>query len=154
MICCLREELTGVSARLDITSLAILDSDGRELDDGEALERQDDPDLIFCAVRSTLLEVSLCLSPTDPRARARAIGLTAEAWRAIKHGERELARILRPDRADAGGDFYQRILADKGQVHFGAPEPLQVRHDDDDDDRGFVMPDRRLIRYGAAEPFA
>jgi hypothetical protein len=39
MICCLREELTGVSARLDITSLAILDSDGRELDDGEALER-------------------------------------------------------------------------------------------------------------------
>ena len=58
MICCLREELTGVSARLDITSLAILDSDGRELDDGEALERQDDPDLIFCAVRSTLLEVS------------------------------------------------------------------------------------------------
>jgi hypothetical protein len=80
MICCLREELTGVSARLDITSLAILDSDGRELDDGEALERQDDPDLIFCAVHSTLLEVSQGRSALLLKLGARS-STASESWR-------------------------------------------------------------------------
>ena len=68
-----REELTGVSSRLEINGFTIHDADGHRFGDDEAFSRQDDYSLILVAQRSTLVEVSLCLTPVDPRYRCGSL---------------------------------------------------------------------------------
>ena len=119
-----RGELTGISCGLQLSGISILDGDGVPLDDDEALEREDDPNLIFHVRRSILQEVSLCASPVDPAAIVRACSDTAVAWEMIHRGEERLRRLLRPDR---GGDDEVRlrdIMPDRRMVLYGAPERL------------------------------
>ncbi len=90
-----REELNGISAGLRITQISIFDADGNDLDpdDDETLERvRDEPDLIFCAVRSVLAEVSLTAMPADRDACVRACGTDVETRRASRSGREKLRR--------------------------------------------------------------
>jgi hypothetical protein len=116
-----------VSCRFQTVHFEILDANGNELSAEEAVERgHDDPDLIVIAQRSILTEVSITATPADPGARVRCLGLRAQMWAAIRHGEAELRRILDRDTGDDAdtGDMYQRFLADQRLVKYGAPEPI------------------------------
>jgi phage head maturation protease len=122
-----RMHVNGVSAGYTIDSVIIFDADGEALDVAEALERQDDPDLVIVAEHVILREISITATPADPNACVRAVGLNAEMWRFIREREAELQRIL--DRDTLGddadtGDMYQRFLADQRLVKYGAPEPI------------------------------
>jgi Caudovirus prohead serine protease len=123
-----RMHVNGVSAGYQIDSVVIFDADGEALSVEEALERQDDPDLVIVAEHVILREVSITATPADPNACVRAVGLEAEMWRAIRFGEEELDRILHSDGDGVLGDMrqgegYRRIELPRG-VLYGAPEPI------------------------------
>jgi phage head maturation protease len=123
-----RGSLNGVSCSFQIENVAIFDADGDELSAEEAVERgPDDPDLIVIAQRTILREISVTAMPADAGAFVRACSLEAVAWQMIRDGEETLHRILRQDRHGIGdvGNMWQRIMADRKLVHYGAPESIE-----------------------------
>ena len=49
------------------------------------------------------------------------------AWQVIRDGEETLQRILHQDRHGIGdvGNLWQRIMADRKLIHYGAPELIE-----------------------------
>jgi phage head maturation protease len=124
-----RGSLSGVSCRFETVSFEIFDANGNELSADEAVERgHDDPDLIVIAQRSILQEVSITSVPADPGAFVRALGLDAEMWRAIRHGEAELQRILHSDQDGVFGNMQRRDgfrrIEMPPLIQYGSPEPI------------------------------
>jgi hypothetical protein len=94
----------------------------------EAIERgPEDPGLVVIAQRTILMEVSVTAMPADRNACVRACSPEGIAWQIIHDGEEKLDRILRPDRHGVGddGNMWQRVLADRKLVHYGAPESIE-----------------------------
>ena len=90
--------INGVSGRFDIRNFVIVDADGREISEAEALERgADDEQLTIVVRRSTLLEISICAVPADRNARVRACSERAVIREMITSGEARLQRILTRD---------------------------------------------------------
>jgi hypothetical protein len=79
------------------------------------------------AQRTILQEVSLTAMPADCGAIVRACSLEAMAWQVIRDGEETLQRILHQDRHGIGdvGNLWQRIMADRKLIHYGAPELIE-----------------------------
>jgi hypothetical protein len=119
-----REELCGVSVGPKTVEIVVFAPDGEPLDADAALDRRDDPGLIFIATRSVLEEVSLVVSPGDPHAIVRACGEDVLIRQVIKDGEARLRKILDREREREDPDEMLRRILDRRIIHHGPAESI------------------------------
>ena len=119
-----REECNGISIGINASEIVVLDADGVEVDPAKEPDRFTDPNLTFIIKRFELREVSVCTRPADPLAVVRAHGHEVrEICRRMEQAQRSL-KVDPVDGDDDSGEYRHIIVPDRRLILYGAPEPL------------------------------